>query len=603
MPDTRLNYDKDQVRERTDLLALVGQYVALKKRGGRYVGLCPFHQEKTPSFGVDPQKGFWHCFGCGKGGDAFNFMMEMEHLDFGEALERLAERAGVHPIAVPDAPRRKEERDFLLEVNVATAAAFRKALLGKAGEKARAYLAKRGITTEHAERFGLGYAPASWDALVKHLTERGFSIENLLKADLARSRPGGDGHYDRFRNRLMIPIHDRQGRVVAFGGRALLPDDQPKYLNTGDTPVFSKGRILYALHLAIDGMKKRERAIVTEGYFDAIACHLAGFTETVATLGTALSDDHVRELRRFAERIYLVFDADSAGVNAALRGQAMFRAAGAEVRIARLPSGHDPDTLIREQGAEAFEACLTGALAPTAFELERLMAQHPEKDTEGRLRLFRAAAAVLQPLPRLERAAYAEWLIEHWLGGAHGDTAMMQQAILSEVTALDRRPRRPAPAPRPADPDEPAPEPDAIPAPPPAEMRHERELLAAMVQHVEVAERVLRELPIEAFTHPWYRRLVNELHGMVGQGLAPDARFLVTEDEGVAATIAALALCEIPDHEGTITSRIDRLREEHERRALLPPADPMADPAAARAWIEKLRARSERIRQRGGYES
>jgi len=601
MPDSRLNYDKDQVRERTDLLALVGQYVSLKKRGGRYVGLCPFHQEKTPSFGVDAQKGFWHCFGCGKGGDAFNFLMEMEHLDFGEALERLAERAGIHPIAQVDAPRRKEERDFLLEVNAATAAAFRKALLGKAGEKARAYLAKRGITAEHAERFGLGYAPASWDALVKHLAERGFSTENLQKADLARANERG--LYDRFRNRLMIPIHDRQGRVVAFGGRALSAEDQPKYLNTGDTPVFSKGRVLYALHLAIDGMKKRERAIVTEGYFDAIACHLAGFTETVATLGTALSDDHVRELRRFAERIYLVFDADSAGINAALRGQAMFRAAGTEVRIVRLPAGHDPDTLIREQGAEAFEACLAGALAPTAFELERLMAQHPAKDTESRLRLFRAAAAVLQPLPRLERAAYAEWLVEHWLGGAQGDTAMMQQAILSEVAALDRRPRRPAPAPRQADPDAPAPEPDAIPEPPPAEMRHERELLAAMVQHVEVAERVLRELPIEAFTHPWYRRLVNALSDMVARGAAPDVRFLATEDDVIASTIAALALYEIPDHEGTITSRIDRLREVHEHRGLQPPADPMADPDAARVWIEKIRARSERIKQRGGYEA
>jgi DNA primase len=598
MPDTRMNYDKDQVRERTDLLALVGQYVALKKRGGRYIGLCPFHQEKTPSFGVDPQKGFWHCFGCGKGGDAFNFLMEMEHLDFGEALERLAERAGVHPIAQVDAPRRKEERDFLLEVNAAAAAAFRNALLGKAGENARAYLANRGITPAHAERFGLGYAPAGWGALTKHLTGRGFSGENLQKADLARSNERG--LYDRFRNRLMIPIHDRQGRVVAFGGRALSAEDQPKYLNTGDTPVYNKGRTLYALHMAIDGMKKRERAIVTEGYFDAIACHLAGFTETVATLGTALSDDHVRELRRFAERIYLVFDADSAGINAALRGQAMFRAAGTEVRIVRLPAGHDPDTLIREQGTEAFEACLAGALAPTAFELERLMAQHPEKDTESRLRLFRAAAVVLQPLPRLERAEYAEWLIGRWLGSTHGDTAMLQQAILSEVAMLDRRPHRRNPEPRPADPQKS--EPEQAPEPPPAEMRHERELLAAMVQHVEVAERVLQELPIDAFTHPWYRRLFNALHEMVDKGLAPDARFIVTDDEIISSTIAALALYEIPEHEGTITSRIDRLREEHEHRAMTPPADPMADPDAAREWTAKLRARSQRIKQRGGYE-
>ena len=598
MPDTRLSYDKDQVRERTDLLALVGQYVALKKRGGRYVGLCPFHQEKTPSFGVDPQKGFWHCFGCGKGGDAFNFLMEIEHLDFGEALERLAERAGIHPIMQLDAPKRKEERDFLFEVNAATAAAFRKALQGPTGAKARAYLENRGITAEHAARFGLGYAPASWDALTKHLTGRGFAADVLTKADLARSNERG--LYDRFRNRLMIPIHDRQGRVVAFGGRALSSEDQPKYLNTGDTPVFSKGRLLYALHLAIDGMKKRERAIVTEGYFDAIACHLAGFTETVATLGTALSDDHVRELRRFAERIYLVFDADSAGINAALRGQAMFRAAGTEVRIVRLPSGHDPDTLIREQGAEAFEACLANALAPTAFELERLVAQHPAKDTESRLRLFRAAAAVLQPLPRLERAAYAEWIIDRWLGSSHGDISVMQQAILSEVAALDRRPHRHVPEPRLPEPQEG--EPQDLPEPPPAEVPLERAVLAAMVQHPEFAGSALQALPTEAITHPRYRRIFNALSGLAAQGMVPDARSIVTEDDTVASTLAALALHEVAEQEGTLSGLLDRLREEYERRVLQPPDDPLADPDAARAWAEKLRARSQKIKERGGYD-
>ena len=600
MPDSRLSYDKDQVRERTDLLALVGQYVALKKRGGRYVGLCPFHQEKTPSFGVDPQKGFWHCFGCGKGGDAFTFLMQIEHLDFTEALERLAERAGIHPIAVVDAPKRKEERDFLLEVNAAAAAAFRNALLGPAGAAARAYLTNRGITAEHAERFGLGYAPAGWDALVKHLTGRRFSVDILLKADLARARPGGDGHYDRFRNRLMIPIHDRQGRVAAFGGRALSAEDQPKYLNTGDTPVFNKGRTLYALHLAIDGMKKRERAIVTEGYFDAIACHLAGFTETVATLGTALSDEHVRELRRFAERIYLVFDADSAGINAALRGQALFRAAGTEVRIVRLPADHDPDTLIREQGAEAFEACLAGALAPTAFELERLLSQHPANDTESRLRLFRAAAGVLQPLPRLERAEYALWLIDRWLGGARGDVTELQQAILSEVAMLDRRSHRRSHEPRPPDPQEP--EPQEAPEPPPAEAPLERAMLAAMIQYPDYAKRIVQELPSDAFTHRYYRSVFLSLKQLSDQGIAPDATNIVTEDDILASTLAALALYELQENEQSLDKLLEHMRDEYEKRILKPPSDPSADPEATLAFTEKLRARSQRVGKRVGYE-
>ena len=600
MPDGRLSYDKDQVRERIDLLALIGQYVALKKRGGRYVGLCPFHQEKTPSFGVDPTKGFWHCFGCGKGGDGFNFLMEIEHLTFPEALERLAERAGIRPIEVLDAPKRKEERDFLFEVNAAAAAAFRKAMLGKAGAAVRAYLENRGITLAHAERFGLGYAPAQWDALTKHLRERGFSIEVMQQADLARARSSGDGCYDRFRNRLMIPIHDRQGRVVAFGGRALSAEDQPKYLNTGDTPVFNKGRTLYALHLAIDGMKQRDRAIVTEGYFDAVACHLAGFTEAVATLGTALSDDHVRELRRFAEKIYLVFDADSAGINAALRGQALFRAAGTEVRIVRLPAGHDPDTLIREGGAEAFERCLAESLSPVTFELDRLVQQHPGRDTENRLRLFRASAAVLQPLPRLERVEYSLWLIDRWLGGARGDVTELQQAILSEVAALDRAPRRrepTPPAPGPTDADAPT------PAPPPAEVPLERELLAVMVQQPDYAQRAVAELSMEAFTHPGYRAVFAALHRMAGAGTIPDARYIVNDDDAIAATVAALALYDLPAQQGTLEGLIARLLEEYERRTLAPPPDPLADREAYRAWERKQHERSQRNKQRGGYES
>ncbi len=590
MAERRSSYDVDQVRDRTDLLALIGQHVALKKRGGRYLGLCPFHQEKTPSFNVDPLKGFWHCFGCGKGGDAFKFVMDMERLTFPEALERLAERAGIHPTHVIDAPKRKEERDFLFEVNAAAAAAFRKALIGKAGERTRAYLQQRGITAEHAERFGLGYAPAQWDALVKHLRGRGFAMEMLEKADLVRHRGDGDGCYDRFRHRLMIPIYDRQGRVVAFGGRALSAEDNPKYLNTGETPLFHKGRLLYAMHLAVETMKRRERAIVTEGYFDAIACHLAGFTEAVATLGTALTEEHARDLRRFAENIYLVFDADSAGINAALRGQAMFREAGANVRIVRLPGGHDPDTFLREAGAEAFERALADALAPVEFELERLVEQHPARDTDSRLRLFRAAAAILQPLPRLERGEYAVWLIDRWMGGTRGDIAGLQQAILSEISALDHgargRPTAPVAAP------------ESV-----ADVPLEREVLAAMVQHTDFARRAVALLPLEAFTHPGYRGVFAALAQQATRGQEPNVCRIVTEDEIVATTIAALAMVEpLPEYNLSSDEMIERLSEEYERRIIHPPADPFSDPDAYRAWEAKLKERSQRVRRRGGYE-
>ena len=583
MAGGQTSYDVDQVRERTDLLALIGSRVALKKRGERYQGLCPFHQEKTPSFSVNPSKGFWHCFGCGKGGDAFTFLMQLERLTFPEALERLAERAGIQPKEMLASPKRKEERDFLFEVNAAAAVAFRKALLGSAGANARAYLAKRGIDAAAAERFGLGYSPGGWDALSTHLRGRGFAMEMLVKADLVRARTSGDGHFDFFRNRLMVPIHDRQGRVIAFGGRALAPDDKPKYLNTGETPIFHKGHTLYALHLASETIKKRDRAIVTEGYFDAIACHLAGFTEAVATLGTALSEDHARDLRRLAEHIYLVFDADSAGVNAALRGQSIFRQAGADVRIVLLPAGHDPDTLLREQGADAFERLLADALSPVSFELERLIAQHPEKDTESRVRLFRAAAVILQALPRLERAEYALWLIERWLGGARGDIPALQQAILGEVAALDRRPRPTQFA------GQPPPQSDAPPEPvaPVAEERPiERELLSIMVQDASFAAEAVSLLPTSLFRHPVYRAIFEEFVRQTDNGQSPDARRIFSDDDRVTATIAALALREMI-YTQPYDGLLETLLERYELESLKYPQQ-FAGEEEAREWQERL---------------
>lgn len=586
MTETRARYDVDQVRERTDLLALIGQHVALKKRGGRFVGLCPFHQEKTPSFGVDPQKGFWHCFGCGKGGDAFTFMMEMEKLPFGEALERLAERAGVRPLVeYADAPKRLEERDLLLEVNGAAAAAFQRALKGPTGAAARAYLTARGITPEHAERFGIGYAPAQWDALAGHLCKRGYAVEMLVKAGVVLQRSRGEGYIDRFRNRVMIPIHDRRGHVVAFGGRALTAEDQPKYLNTAETPVFHKSSTLYALHLASQSMVGKSRAIVTEGYFDTIACHLAGFTETVATLGTALGEEHVQMLRRLAERVYLVFDADSAGVNAALRSQSLFRAAGVDVRIVRLPAGHDPDTLLREQGAEGFERCLAAALSPVEFELQQLGAAVAPDDAEARIRLFRAAAKILQPLSPLERAEYAARIIARWTGDAREDVSRWQQALLGEVQALDRQ-QRPA-------------TPHAAPSTTSGEPPLEREALTAMVQMPEVATLGVSLVLPEAFTHSGYRAIFSALAAQAARGETPDARRLVSEDDTLAATVAALAVRDLlPVEDLSPESMLHRLCDEYEKRQLVRPIDHLEETEEdARAWMERVREQKRKAKR------
>lgn len=591
MAENRLRYDAEQVRERTDLLSLIGQHIALKKRGGRYTGLCPFHQEKTPSFSVDPQKGFWHCFGCGKGGDAFNFIMQLEHLSFPEAVERLAERAGVRPVETTTyAPQRKEERDLLFEVNAAAAAAFGKALAGRAGAPARRYLEQRGIGPVQFARFGLGYAPAGWDALVTHLAKARYSPELLVKAGLALTRSQGNGQIDRFRNRLMIPIHDRQGRTVAFGGRALTPDDQPKYLNTAETPVFYKSRTLYALHLAADTMASRGRAIVTEGYFDVIACHLAGFTEAVATLGTALGEEHVQVLRRLAERVYLVFDADSAGINAALRSQQLFRDAEMDVRIVRLPAGHDPDTLLRQEGASAFERCLEEALAPVDFELERLRVQFPLEDAESRVRFFRAAAKVLQPLSKLERAEYAARTIDRALG-VRGDISGLQQALLAEVTSLDRaavrrpdaRERAASEAPVAARPDVPL----------------EREVLTVLVQNAEFARQMIPNIEADAFTHEKYRAVFCALREQVDRGLPPDVSRLIISDDSVASMIAALVVREpLPSYGTSPDGMVQRLQEEHERRQSQPREFSLDDRAAVEAFMARVRERSSRTAKR-----
>jgi len=565
MTDTHQRYDIDQVRERTDLLALIGQFVTLRQRGARHVGLCPFHQEKSPSFGVDPQKGFWHCFGCGKGGDAFTFLMEMEKLTFMETVERLAERAGIRPQETHEAAHRKEERDFLFEVNAEAAAAFAAALRGPAGKSARAYLDGRGITQAQAQHFGLGYAPAGWDALVKHLPTRGYSVELMAKAGLVLARSNGDGYIDRFRHRLMIPIYDRQGRVLAFGGRALRQEDNPKYLNTAETPIFHKSRTLYALNWAAETFAKRSRAIITEGYFDVIACHLAGFTEAVATLGTALGDEHVRVLRRYAERVYLVFDGDSAGINATLRSQALFRQAEMDVRIVCLPGGHDPDTFLREQGAEAFEQFLTGSLSPVEFELNRLVQQHPGKDAESTLRLLRASAKVLQPLARLERDEYTMRLCERVRGGRGGDLAELQRGLQAEIAALDRAPRAvgatPAPAPT---------------APPIVVAPIEREILTAIMQHPDFAGTACTLIPAAAFSNAKYRAIFEHIDAIVASGNTFAAAHLVFEDEETASLVAELALREmLPIAPSQYPSLIDRLLEAYQDQKARPAEIPL----------------------------
>jgi len=350
----------EEVKRRLDIVEVVGGYVPLKRAGQNYKALCPFHREKTPSFFVFPERQSWYCFGaCGQGGDIFSFIMRWENVSFAEALRLLARRAGVAL-----APR-EEGRERLLAANEAAAAFYHRLLLSPVGERARQYLLRRGVDEEAMASFRLGYSPQDWDALLEHLTGQGFTSGELLAAGLLVE--GERGPYDRFRGRLMFPIADEEGRVIGFGARAL-DDEQPKYINTPQTPLFDKGRTLYGLDRAREAIKGEGLAVIVEGYMDVIAAHQQGFRNVVASMGTAITEGQIGLLQRYTRRLALALDADAAGSEATLRGiQVAAQAAerrvvplptrwggiryrevpALEVKVIPLPQGQDPDQLLR----------------------------------------------------------------------------------------------------------------------------------------------------------------------------------------------------------------------------------------------------------------
>ena len=375
--------DVERVRESTDLARLVGEYVALTPKGREHVGLCPFHGDKSPSMHVVTHKGpgFYKCFACGASGDCFRFVMDYHKVDFREALQTLADRAGIVLSRQPgkrsaDGPSRQElwracgfARDFFVST-------LNHPTRGKVG---RDIVERRGINDAMLEAFQIGLAPPGFDNLVNRIGSSRDSLQTATTAGLLRERRGGDGRYDAFRNRLIFPIHDEMGRPVAFGARAIEADDLPKYLNSAETPIFHKSKTLYGLYHARQSIVDSGQAIVTEGYTDVIACHQAGITNVVGTLGTALTDDHARRIERLADTVTLVFDGDEAGQRAADRGIAVFFQHPIDVRICVLPGGSDPDELLamngdadaQANGKAAFEEAVAGAKDALDFKLDR----------------------------------------------------------------------------------------------------------------------------------------------------------------------------------------------------------------------------------------
>ena len=361
---------RDTIRDRIDLAELVSEYVRLERAGKNFKGLCPFHTEKTPSFFVSPALNRFHCFGCGASGDVFTFLMRIEGLSFREAMRRLAERAGIElreetlPQETPD------ERDRLRRLVYAANFFYRQCL--RRAPHAQQYLTQRGLTPETIEAFELGYAPDGWDHLLRFLQRHNFSLGDAERAGLLKARDDGSGYYDRFRNRITFPIHDASGRVVAFGARTI-GDEEPKYLNSPETPLFEKRNTLYGWHRARSAILRQRAALIVEGYLDLIMLHQYGFTHSVATLGTAFTDEHAARLKRLAERVYLMFDSDAAGVRATLRAGEALAQAGVPTLVVRLPEGEDPDSLLRTQGAAALQRALDAAIPLALFGIEQVI--------------------------------------------------------------------------------------------------------------------------------------------------------------------------------------------------------------------------------------
>ena len=438
----------DDVRNQADIIRVVSDYVSLKKRGANYIARCPFHSEKTPSFNVHPAKGIYKCFGCGAGGAVFDFIMQIEGCSFPEAVKIVAEKSGIPVPAIQeneDYKRAARERDIVLRLNEWAAEFFTSSLLGAAGKRALEYLISRGVTDQTRNLMRLGYAPDSWEALGNYLRERGASQSEIELSGLVSVREQG-GHYDRFRGRLMFPIADSQNRVIAFGGR-IINDGEPKYLNSPETPVYSKGRNLYGLAHSKNAIRQLGFAILVEGYLDCIIPFQEGIQNIVASLGTALTDGQVRLLRRYMEkpRVVVNFDPDSAGQAATMRSIDLFLAEGFRVDVLAMPTKEDPDEFVRSKGADAFRRILNAAQPYIDFVVQTAVTRNDISKPAGKV------GAINEILPhltrmrdRVERAGYADQIADRLRIDSRVIREEIKRAATNRLSSLDQKKLRAA---------------------------------------------------------------------------------------------------------------------------------------------------------------
>ena len=399
----------DEIRTQNDIVSVISEYIALKPKGSSYFGLCPFHNESTPSFSVSADKQFYYCFGCGESGNVYSFIMRMENCDFPEAVKRLADRAHIslpEPEYSAEAARAERLKQQIYEMHRAAGRYYYAALHSRNGERALKYLNERGVKEEIQKRFGIGYAPSGRDHLCRYLKEKDFSTDAMIKSGLVMASKDGKGLYDRFFNRLMFPIFDLQGRPIAFGGR-VIDKGEPKYLNSPETVVFNKSRTLYGMNFAKAARKKE--IILVEGYMDMISIYQAGFPNVVAGLGTAFNNDHARTLRKLADSVILLYDSDEAGTRAALRAIPVLVNNGFDVKVTQVKGAKDADEFIKKYGAEAFGKLIVDAVSHITFRIGCAGKNYNLENADHRVRFAEEAAKILADVANdIERDVYTK---------------------------------------------------------------------------------------------------------------------------------------------------------------------------------------------------
>ncbi|KZN96293.1 MULTISPECIES: DNA primase [Aeribacillus] len=529
----------EKVQHAVDIVDVVSEYVQLKKQGRNFFGLCPFHGENTPSFSVSPEKQIFHCFGCGSGGNVFTFLMQIEGCSFTEAVQMTAKKAGLDipggsALSQESTYPNNSEAEKMIKVHELLKKMYHHLLLNtKEGQNALNYLLHRGFTKELIDQFEIGYALDSWDFSLKYLLKKGFELPLLEKTGLIIRSESNGSFFDRFRNRIMFPVKDAQGRTVAFSGRSL-GNKQPKYLNSPETKIFNKGRILYNFHQARPFIRRKQEAVLFEGFADVISSVHAGIEHSVATMGTALTEEQVKLLARSGGTVVICYDSDSAGIEAAFRASKLLVEAGCNVRIAKMPEGLDPDDYIRTYGKEKFKNDVIGAsLSLMAFKMEYFRKGKNLQDEGDRARYIQEVLNELSSLPSgIEQELYITQLSEEF--------SVLKETLMAELRNINKRKRR--------RPEKTSLKTDALQrnALMPAYQKAERLLIAHMLKSREVAEKVLHAIGGN-FNVEEHRAISSYLYAYYEEGNDPDISHFLTKlkDPSLSRIVSEIAMMTI----------------------------------------------------------